>query len=82
MKAVGSRILVKESAEPVEKIKAGSFEVPVTDYKKVEVLSVGEEIKGVKEGDIALIYPGSGKKFRFGDQEYSVISINEIIVIL
>lgn len=81
MKAVGNRLLVKTS-DSVEKIKAGSFEVPVTDYEKVEVLSVGEDVKGVKEGDTALIYPGAGKIFMYNGQKYSVISISEVIVVI
>jgi len=82
MKAVGSRILVKETSTTTEKLKVGSFEVPVTDYEKVEILSVGEEIKSLQEGDIALIYPGTGKEFMYDGQKYRVISINEVIVVI
>jgi co-chaperonin GroES (HSP10) len=82
MKAVGSRILVKEASTTTEKLKVGNFEVPVTDYEKVEILSVGEEIKSLQEGDIALIYPGAGKEFMYDGQKYRVISINEVIVVI
>ena len=82
MKAVGSRILIMAASETTEKLKVGSFEVPVTDYEKVKILSVGEEIKSLHEGDVALIYPGAGKEFTHEGQKYRVISINEVIVVI
>ena len=81
MKAVGSKILVKPSKSE-EKLKYGNFEVTVSDYETVEILSVGEEIKSVHEGDVVLIYPNAGKSFMLDGQNYRVISINEIIVVI
>lgn len=81
MKAVDTRILVQSEGTNVKE-KIGGFEVPITDYETVKILSVGEKIESVKKGDMALIYPGAGKEFMKDGQKYKVISINEIIVIL
>jgi len=80
MKAIGSRILV-ENISSGEKIKYGNFEVPQSDYETVKILSVGEEIKSIHEGETALIYPGAGKNFIYEGKNYRVISINEVIVV-
>lgn len=81
MKAVDTRILVQEKGDVVKE-KFGNFEMPVTDYMTVEILSVGEKIESVHPGDTALVYPGAGKEFLKDGKKYRVISINEIIVIL
>jgi len=81
MKAINNGILVQDDGLK-EKEKFGNFEMPVTDYETVKVLSVGEKITEVKEGDTALIYPGSGKTFTKDGQKYRLINVSEIIVIL
>jgi co-chaperonin GroES (HSP10) len=81
MKAIDTRILVQKKGT-MEKEKIGNFEMPITEYETVEVLSVGEKIESVKPGDTALIYPGAGKEFMKDGQKFKVISVNEIIVIL
>lgn len=81
MKAVDTRILVQKKGTQ-EKEKFGTFEVNVTEYETVEIISVGEKIESVKAGDTALIYPGAGHEFMKDGQKYKVISLNEIIVIL
>ena len=54
MKAINNGILVQDDGLK-EKEKFGNFEMPVTDYETVKVLSVGEKITEVKAGDTALI---------------------------
>ena len=54
MKAIGSKILVKEVEQEVLQEKIGNLTVPVGNDKEkmlCEVLSVGEEVKGLKPGD-------------------------------
>ena len=81
MKAIDSKILVQAEGT-TEKQKIGSFEMPVTEYEVVKVLSVGEKLENIVVGDTALIYPGAGKEFTRDGQKYRVITVNEIIVIL
>lgn len=84
MKAVDTRILVKEVVEdaPVEKI--GNIVIPDSDTgaKKYKVLSVGEKVESVKQGDEVYTYPNAGHEFKSEGQTYRVISITDILVVL
>ncbi len=84
MRVIDSRVLVEvqNTGGPVEKI--GSFELPKdpNGIEKAKVLSVGEKVSGVNEGDTVYIYAGAGKEFMEGGKKLRVISSSEIIVIL
>lgn len=84
MKAVDTRILVKEIKEdaPVEKI--GNIVIPDSDtgQKKFKVLSVGEKIESVHEEDTVYTYPNSGHEFKHDGETYRVISITDILAVL
>lgn len=83
MKVIKSNVLCKEiKSESVTKI--GGFIVPddQKDYKEAEVVSVGEEVVGVNKGDRIFIYPNSGKKITVNGEDYRVINVSEVIIIL
>lgn len=85
MKAIGSKILVKEVEQEVLQEKIGNLTVPVGNSKEkmlCEVLSVGEEIKGLKSGDKIYTYYDPGHKFREAGEEYRIISLPDILVVL
>jgi co-chaperonin GroES (HSP10) len=85
MKAIGSKILVKEVEQEVLQEKIGNLTVPVGNSKEkmlCEVLSVGEEIKGLKPGDKIYTYYDPGHKFREAGEEYRIISLPDILVVL
>ena len=85
MKAIGSKILVKEVEQEVLQEKIGNLTVPVGNSKEkmlCEVLSVGEEVKGLKPGDKIYTYYDSGHKFREAGEEYRIISLPDILVVL
>lgn len=84
MKAVDNRVLIKTKKVEEATIKLGVFEIPAdaNEYDIAEIISVGPNVTGIKEGDTAYVYIGSGHKFHHEGEEYRVISTSEILVIL
>lgn len=85
MHTIDSKILVQVMKEEAYTEKIGGFVVPSDDSNTVEkakVISTGEKIESLKPGDIIYIQRGSGYKFKNNDEEYRVISIPDVIVVL
>lgn len=85
MKAIGSKILVKEVEQEVLREKIGNLTVPAGNSKEkmlCEVLSVGEEVKGLSVGDKIYTYYDPGHKFRENGEDYRIISLPDILVVL
>lgn len=85
MKAIDSKILVKEVKQEELQEKIGDLIVPVGSTKDkmlFEVISVGEKVDSLKEGDRVLTYYDPGHKFKQDGNEYRVISISDILVVL
>lgn len=85
MKAIDSKILVKEIKQEELQEKIGDLIVPVGSTKDkmlFEVISVGEKVTSLKEGDKVLTYYDPGHKFKQEGSEYRVISISDILVVL
>lgn len=86
MKAIDSKILVVEEKRQDERLKErlGGFEIPMGagEFEVYKVLSVGEKVESVKEGEVVITYPNPGHKFRFEDANYKVISVSDILVVL
>lgn len=83
MKAIENKVLVQvQKTGPTEKI--GAFVLPddPSGLETATVLSVGEKVESVKEGDQVYIYGGAGKEFMKDGQKYRVVSLNEIVVVL
>ena len=47
-----------------------------------EVVSVGEEVKGLQPGDKIYTYYDPGHKFRENGEDFRVISVPDILVVL
>lgn len=88
MKPIKEKILVKELDSNVYKQKIGNLIMDVDpgsrDYVTAEVISFGQDVKELKEGDKVFIYSNSGKLIRDPEtnEEMRVITTMEIIVIL
>lgn len=88
MKAIASKILLKvtKKFDNTCMQKVGTlFSVPVDPklaYWEATVISVGEEVKGIKENDTVFIYPDAGKEFEYEGESYRVITASEVIVVL
>lgn len=84
MKVLDTRVLLTVEKAETPETKIGSIVIKdsAPEYEKATIISVGEKVCGVSEGDFVLIYPGSGKKIKVDGKEYRVISSSEIIVVL
>lgn len=87
MRTIDSKILVKElKGERLEE-KIGNLVVPDgvnKEQSRFEVVSVGEKIapSALKPGDKIITYYNPGHAIKIEDQEYRVISIPDILVVL
>lgn len=86
MKAIDSKILVKEEKQQDLALteRLGGFQIPVGagEFGVYKVLSVGEKVTSLKEGDVVYTYQNPGKEFKHEGKTYRVISIPDIIVVL
>ena len=86
MKAIESKILVVKENQQDEKLteKLGGFEVPVGagEFETYRVVSVGEKIDSLKEGDVIFTYINPGHRISYEGIEYKVISITVVLAVL
>lgn len=85
MKVIGEKVLVKVDKPTASTQNIGGFTYSAgagIDYEIAHVLGVGEKVESVKEGDTIYIYNGSGKKFNHESEEFRVLTLNEIIVVI
>lgn len=82
MKVIEFKILLKVKKGLTQKI--GGLEIPIeaNEYEIGEVLSVGEKVSGIKEGDTVYFYTGSGKNITHEGESYRIINSNEVIVVI
>jgi chaperonin GroES len=86
MKAVGKCLVISKKKEGTTKTKGGLLlaENQREDirYIEAEVLSVGEEVVGVKEGDRIFYDRHAGHKIDIDKETYHVIRLGDVVVVL
>lgn len=84
MKVIKSNVLCKEIKSDSPMTKVNGFVIPDSqkDYLEAEVICYGDEVTGLSVGDRIYVYPGAGKKLEIDGEDYRVINISEVIVIL
>lgn len=87
MKAIGNNIVVnKIKEEPVSKTKGGLLltESQKADvrYKKAVVVNCGDLVKGINPGDKIFYDKHAGNKLEIEDNDYYVIRIQDVVVVL
>lgn len=86
MKAIESKILVVKENQQDTKLteKLGGFEVPMGagEYETYKVVSVGEKIDSLKEGDVIFTYQNPGHRLTYQGIEYKVISVTDVLAVL
>ena len=85
MHVLDSKILVakeEQQEEAVEKI--GGFVIPSGNksYDVYKVVSVGDKIESLKEGEVIYTYPNPGTELKLAEGTYRVISLPDILVVL
>lgn len=86
MKAIGKCLIIEKVKEGTTKTKGGLMlaENQREDIRYVEakVLSIGEEVVGVKENDQIFYDRHAGHKIDIDKQTYLVIRLSDIVVVL
>jgi co-chaperonin GroES (HSP10) len=86
MKAVGKNLIIQKIKEGTTSTKGGLLlaENQREDIRYIEaqVLSVGEEVVGVKTSDIVFYDRHAGHKIELGKEIYHVIKLADVVVIL
>ena len=84
MKAINDYVIVDKIKEEPKKI-GGLILTDKTDednrYKKANIISVGNEVKIVKEGDIIFYDKHAGHDIGYNDELYKVIRMRDIVLV-
>jgi co-chaperonin GroES (HSP10) len=86
MKAIGRNIIIEKTKEGTTTTKGGLLlaENQREDIRYVEatVLSVGEQVEGLKEKDSIFFDRHAGHKIEIDKQTYHVIKSQDVVVVL
>ena len=84
MQAINDYVIVDKIKEEPKKI-SGLILTDETDqdnrYKKANIISVGNEVKIVKEGDIIFYDKHAGHDIGYNDELYRVIRMRDIVLV-
>ena len=85
MKAIGSYIVLRKQEEEV-KNKSGLIMTQYTDkdirYKLAEVVTAGEDVKGLQSGDKVYYDSAAGSEIRIDGEKLTVVPDRQIVVVL
>ena len=86
MKAIGRNLIIKKQKEGTTKTKGGLLlaEAHREDIRYVEavLVSVGDEIVGLNEGDSIYFDRHAGHKIEVDKEIYHVIKVQDVVVVL
>ena len=86
MKAIGRNIIIEKLKEGTTATKGGLLlaENQREDirYTEADILSVGEQVEGLKEGDKIFFDRHAGHKIEIDKKTYHVIKAQDVVVVL
>jgi chaperonin GroES len=86
MKAIGRNLIIEKKKEGTTKTKGGLLlaENQREDirYTEADILSVGEQVEGLKEGDKIFFDRHAGHKIEIDKKTYHVIKAQDVVVVL
>tara|TARA_B100000497_G_C7689257_1_gene418553 strand:+ start:1005 stop:1265 length:261 start_codon:yes stop_codon:yes gene_type:complete len=86
MKAIGRNLIINKIKEGTTKTKGGLLlaENQREDirYTEADILSVGEQVEGLKEGDKIFFDRHAGHKIEIDKKTYHVIKAQDVVVVL
>ena len=86
MKAIGNNIIITPEKVTSEKTKGGLLLVKKDRedirYIQAEIHSVSDEIKSLKKGDQIYYDRHAGHSIEFEKEQYTVIKIQDVVVVL
>tara|TARA_R100000951_G_scaffold116151_1_gene126743 strand:- start:2180 stop:2437 length:258 start_codon:yes stop_codon:yes gene_type:complete len=84
MKAINYYLVVEKIKQEPKKI-AGLIITEMNDeegrYSKANVISTGNLVEGVKDGDVITYDKHAGNDITWNDKVYRVIKINDIVIV-
>ena len=86
MKAIGRNLIIEKKKEGTTKTKGGLLlaENQREDirYTEADILSVGEQVEGLKDGDKIFFDRHAGHKIEIDKKTYHVIKAQDVVVVL
>lgn len=86
MKAIGRNLVISKKKQGTAKTKGGLLiaEKQREDirYAEASVVSVGNEVVGINEGDIIYYDRHAGHQIEFEDKMYHVIRAQDVVVVV
>jgi len=86
MKAIGRNIIIKKLKEGATKTKGGlllaSAHKDDIRYVQSEVIKIGGDVVGLKEGDNIFYDKHAGHKIEINKEEFHVITMGDVVVVL
>ena len=86
MKAIGRNLIIEKIKEGTTKTKGGLLlaENQREDirYTEADILSVGEQVEGLKDGDKIFFDRHAGHKIEINKKTYHVIKAQDVVVVL
>jgi len=86
MKAIGRNLIIEKTKQGTTKTKGGLLlaEKQKEDirYTEATILSVGNEVNGLKSNDIIYFDRHAGHKIEVKDKTYHVIKLQDVVVVL
>jgi chaperonin GroES len=86
MKAIGKNLIIQKVKEGTTTTKGGLMlaknQREDIRYIEAEVLSIGEEVVGIKEEDMIFYDRHAGHKIELDKETYFVIKIQDVVVVL
>ena len=84
MQAINDYVIVDKTKEGPKKV-GGLILTDETDetnrYRKANIISVGNLVEGVKNGDIIFYDGGAGHDIAYNDELYRVIRMRDIVLV-
>ncbi len=86
MKAIGRNLIIEKLEEQIQKTDGGLLlaEIHRDDirYLKAKIISIGEDVSGIKKEDIIFYDKHAGHKIQEKSKIYHVIKSTDVVVVL
>tara|TARA_R100000541_G_scaffold22270_1_gene32233 strand:- start:213 stop:473 length:261 start_codon:yes stop_codon:yes gene_type:complete len=86
MKAIGNNIIIKIEKITTDQTKGGLILIEKDRedirYKKATVISVSDDIKGLKSDDVIYYDKHAGHGVEFEKEKFIVIKLQDVVVVL
>ncbi|MCP4321494.1 MAG: co-chaperone GroES [Alteromonadales bacterium] len=86
MKAIGDNLIITPMEQGVKKTKGGLLlthgQREDIRFEKAQVLTFGDDVKGINEGDEIYFDSRAGHKIEINKDTYHVIKSRDVVVVL